>query len=1229
MKKLNSVSFTNVLFLIVWCANVAADSPLPAPPLAGQPTLDDNGNITVDGELVLSTPDLSEGSYTYLDSVKLDATGLFELRTDLSGGLKGTINQPDGYILLEVFLIDNDQNKRLIYKVKLTEDSSHYYSTGTPETLTRSWDGDDKVYRVANDDIKGLLQFATPYHLEKERMRRGPWLALIGALGGGLTGYGGTLVVAGVVTAAVGPEAGVAVLKYAKWAALSGAALGAIIGSNIPDPDIFNPGHPGTVQLNKKPPILVTPGLGQDPPYDAVPDRSSIFPVLQPAIVKLTVNKSTFQGAKIPGIGEIKPSDFFLQLKVLVNDQYVYSSAMLPQNAVNGYADISPLNIDLTDQGDLTMGDKIAFEISPPFTAIPQILGIPDVWVARSAGDLMYYCTPSVVPDDIKPFLGYDTRVHNLMLRQHPGHFTPTYDRLMFDKRNHLFQWSWILKRRMDATKTTYVHSYDWPKTQRLAKNNPITLLDGTTSRIQRRNQKEGLNMQYLTYWPDWETSKFQKYTGTKYMLGFDDDELAIFGTKYPNPHDDPSYLSSAINILKLERLPWKETPEGPQIYNEQTGYPESGFVMNEMVTAYKKHHNFNDTRKYNGYEIQDNGTSDNFPDGQGSTQGNNTAPGHISIQVLKKPIYISLNVSAPFSEDRGFYGSIKGTRWPSYGEEGVVYTLYGLQDLDMDEIDKFSMEYEYEDKLGILRRETKHLRYALTTEKRDIINLGYWPVAFNMHLPSYASITAYYQREPSSERVMVAGKELKPIFLLFTGVQTTRNRPDLEGNLDFLEGRGTGSKIWLEDFRNRKYGDYTDARRFGNSTRYTKRYTKEYVFNVGDRTTFVTFDGDPHTFASDDQEWYLGSRYMARRVTDDYLDGSRFSDDSAPSWEHAYLNYYIEKLDNRSVSEVQDTGRSGKEFTKTWNNAGVYEMRVSYRSASELHYKITVVNYGNTDDGIPVKGRIVQRHLTQKERNFLGVTNVNAQVAEVVDIYSRYAYVDGPRATVPKENRWAKQRDFDSKFEWTSVDGNGVESLFETGYTEVNTFLSNYSYDGWFWNNWAHHYSSNWLRPAASDRGQGLPSGLLPGDIDRIYDEKTELNPYNIYIDNTLFTPTPPANWQYTIPLVSMTENQGPRMRTNPSSVYDLDAVFDPDTGAFSGNPALPPGAESIQAPNISDDDKDKLELYYKLRNKQMILFSSTYHSISDFIVFNSDSNVPAGKTFIARGVERQRGGH
>ena len=969
MKKLNSVSFTNVLFLIVWCANVAADSPLPAPPLAGQPILDDNGNITADGELVLSTPDLSEGSYTYLDSVKLSVPVVYKLHTDLSGGLKGTINQPDGYILLEVFIIDNDQNKYLIYKVKLTEDSSHDYSTGTPETLTRSWDGDDKVYRVASDNIKHLLSFATPYQMEKERMRRGPWLAGNDGLGGGLAGYGSTLIVAGLTTVAAGPEA----LGAAQWVALSGAALGSLIGSEIPDQDIFNQSHHGTVQLSKRSPVLVTPGLGQDPSYDAVPVRRSIVPALQPAIVKLTVNKSTFQGAKIPGIGDIKPSDFFLQLEILVNDQYVYSSAMFPQNAVNGYADISPLNIDLTNWGDLTMGDKIAFEISTPFTAIPQILGIPDVWVARSAGDLMYYCTPSVVPDDIKPFLGYDTRVHNLMLRQYPGHFTPTYDRLTFYPQNHSFHWSWILKRRMDATKTTYAHSYDWPKTQRLAKNNPITLLDGTTSRIQRRNQKEGLNMQYLTYWPDWETSKFQKYTGTKYMLGFDDDELAIFGTKYPNPHDDPSYLSSAINILKLERLPWKETPEGPQIYNEQTGYPESGFVMNEMVTAYKKHHNFNDTRKYNGYEIQDNLTANNFPDGQGRTQGNNTAPGHISIQVLKKPINISLNVSAPFSEDRGFYGSIKGTRWPSYGEEGVVYTLYGLQDLDMDEIDRFSMEYEYEDKLGILRRETKHLRYALTTEKRDIINLGYWPVAFNMHLPSYASITAYYQREPSSERVMVAGKELKPIFLLFTGVQTTRNRPDLEGNLDFLEGRGTGSKIWLEDFRNRKYGDYTDARRFGNSTRYTKRYTKEYVFNVGDRTTFVTFDGDPHTFASDDQEWYLGSRYMARRVTDDYLDGSRFSDDSEPSWEHAYLNYYIEKLDNRSVSEVQDTGRSGKEFTKTWNNAGVYEMRVSYRSASELHYKITVVNYGNTDDGIPVKGRIVQRHLTQKERNFTG----------------------------------------------------------------------------------------------------------------------------------------------------------------------------------------------------------------------------------------------------------------
>ena len=1194
MKKHN-YSVLSFFFAGIWNITVAT-AQVPAP--VDQPTLDSDGNITVAGSsLTLSTPDLSEDNFTYADSLKLYPASIMELNADLSGGVKGTINQPNGYITLEMYGVDGDLNKSLLYKTSLTNSSDTY--SGTAETGSFTFDN-GRILQIRSDDIKKLMQFGgQPYSMDKVSYKGWlyPYSIGVGAV------IGGALAVANKVLVPRGTRKHGASLFKMGLRTLAGAVAGGVVGEVV---------------------SAIYYGPGESPDYTQLPDSTPMSPIQQPVIVKITINDAIFKGAKVPGIGEIKPSDFFLKMNIKVNGASVYSSSALPQNALDGYADTDSVDVNLRDTG-LTMGDTITFEIETPFFAVPDISGIPDVWIARFAGDLMYYCTPSVIPKDYKAFLGYDTRVHNLMLRRYPAGFEKQYDN--FDQDRNVYKWSWVLKRRMDADTSSYTNVYEWPKTQTLAPTNPITLLDGTQSFTQRRNQKEGLNMQYLTYWPDWGTSDFQKYAGTKYMLGFDDDELALLGTKCPNPYvsgGPASCQSVNTNILKLERLPWKELPEGDQVYSPTTGYPESGFVLNEMVTAYKKHHNpFINTRKYAGYEIQDLGTSAGHPDGNGT--GNNAAPGKINIQVLKKSITVSLNVQAPLSDDKGFYGTISGTQWPSFGEKGVPYTISGLQNLDTAVLDGFSMEYEYEDKLGILVQDTRYLKNESVEAKRNIASTGTWRPLFDIHIPSYASVTAYYQRTGDSQRVMVAGKELKAIFLLFTGVQTKKGRPDLSDNLDLLEGRGTGSKIWLEDFRDSSYGDFTISRRFGNSVRYTKKYTKEYVFNIGDRATFVTFDGDPHTFASNDSEWYLGSRYIAKRVTDEYLDGSISNPQADPSAVDAYLQYYIKNLttsgaDPRGI--LQTTGRSGKEFTKTWDEEGDFEMEVNYRNSSPLYYKIKVVNYGyDTAARSRVLARVVHRDPTEREKRFLGLTSsLNKKVAEVVDISSHYAYVEGPRATVPKENRWAKQRDFDSKFAWFTVDDTNVESPYGTVDTQVQAFINDYDYGSWFWGNWAHHYSSNWLRPPASDGGQGLPSGLLPGNVHRIYDEKTGLNPYNDYMSTAFFTPTPPANWQHTIPLVSITQNQGPRLRTNPSSAYDLYAVFNPETGAFSGNPTLPPGAESIQAPNISDDDKDKLELYYKLRNKQMVFFDDLQQTPSDFRAYNINLSVPDGKTYIAR---------
>ncbi len=170
--------------------------------------------------------------------------------------------------------------------------------------------------------------------------------------------------------------------------------------------------------------------------------------------------------------------------------------------------------------------------------------------------------------------------------------------------------------------------------------------------------------------------------------------------------------------------------------------------------------------------------------------------------------------------------------------------------------------------------------------------------------------------------------------------------------------------------------------------------------------------------------------------------------------------------------------------------------------------------------------------------------------------------------------------------------------------------FVNHYDFTTWFWDNWALHYSSNWR----DKNPDGLPNYVPNNAVTRVND--LELDIFSDYIKAHLFTPTPVANWQSVVPLVSYTDYQGNRLRTNPSCIYDIHAVWDNQTGAFSGKPKIPSDPAAIQAPDISDDDKDRQELYHDLKsNRKFLLTKATQTSY--LAVYNVAPK--GGETFIA----------
>lgn len=889
--------------------------------------------------------------------------------------------------------------------------------------------------------------------------------------------------------------------------------------------------------------------------------KGNNYKLTQPVIVEVAVQNATImnKGLKFPGlVQEFNLADYFdpnraLSVQVKVN-------GTLQQTYKAGNMNPTPL--------DVKMGDDISFEVTYKGTDSPVLEGVPGVWTARFAGDLMYYCTPSVQPGEFNPWIGYDSRVHNMQLRNYKG--TPDFQLKVpgWNKNGNVWSWSWTSQRRMDANKVKYSPSHVWIKYK--------TLKSGAK---QRNNQREGLNVQFLEYWQNGAASSdFKAYQGdAKYVMGFDDDELLYLNSQYHDAIHHPPLAGGGI--VKLDSIPSRGMPEGyDQIYDETTGYPAQGFPLNMVVSAYRKNRewvlnkNGDYSKNYDGYEIQDLGTDEEHPDGNGT--GNNKAPGTIYVKAGGQVVTIKMNATTPLGQDKGFYGVLEGNRWPAYGETNIPYTLSGLQGLSDEELDKFSMACEGSDALGNLHKQVKNLKDLSSQEKQLVKSSGKWMTTFDNDYPTYAAVTAYYQRTPSSPKVMIAGKELKSLFLLFLGEKN-------------LEGKGLGAKIWLNDFRDTRTDEYNILRKFGNKEKYMKADVRTYTFPVGTTTTFTAWDGDPHLTYDPGIEWFLSSRTLAKRIPDNYLDGT------APGVVSPYLKYYIN-------GSEQTAGRQGKDFTYKWNSAGTYTLKVVYRidgSLTSYQHKIKIVDYPSTPKTL---GKIVARNLTSQEAQWLNLISASSyRLFEVQEVYSQYMYKDGPRANSPYENRWADYNDYASQYEW-----NRSAPAF------VNRFINSYNNLDWFWSYWALHYSSNWRDKLPT----GLPAYVGNNQVTRV--NTLELDRFSTTIAD-LFKKVTQARWQYTVPLVSFCDFQGDRMRTNPSCLYDLKYMFNNTDGAFSGKVALPDDPSKIQAPDITDDQKNKMEFYYDLKSgKKTVLDVSGQNSM-----YVSVRNVYGGKdVFIAQ---------
>ncbi|KAA3703464.1 hypothetical protein F3F83_20485, partial [Bacteroides salyersiae] len=441
------------------------------------------------------------------------------------------------------------------------------------------------------------------------------------------------------------------------------------------------------------------------------------------------------------------------------------------------------------------VGDDVKFVFNnsfPNFKRVPVFDGIPATWIAQFAGESKFYCTPSIQPNERKPWLGFDSQVHGSLLRRYPSGYHDRFPDFQKDSQGNIISWSFMLQREMDANKTTYTPVYKWPK----EKTAPVK---------QRNNQKEGLNMELLKAYND---PYFQSYKGEDYILGSDPDEIFyLAGQDYDTFRNPPLQ-----GLLRKTDEVWKRVE-----------YGESEDPINDVITAYLKNRNASEgttdlsCEKYDSYEIQDNGTSSSNPDGTGT--GNNKAPGLCKITLGNITVKFKLNVTSPLANQTGFYANIVGSRWPGW-DETLSYNFQGFKGISKEELRKYFLVCISENSIGNTRKQIVYLKNFNDSKLNTISQSGIVTQSFTMGGNGYNNLELYKYNSNSNDSTIIGGKELLTIVLRF--ITVPNGNPGMQ-----LAETSDGSYIYLEEFRNSKPNDPLYMQRYG---RYVKKYTREYV---------------------------------------------------------------------------------------------------------------------------------------------------------------------------------------------------------------------------------------------------------------------------------------------------------------------------------------------------------------------------------------------------------------
>ena len=1146
----------------------------------------------------------------------------------------------------------------------------------------------DNVYKITKDDLDQLERAAVALeHLRGEsRSRRGILGGLFGGISVGTLGYfAGAAVASVLIVTGTIASGGLLAVALPLAACAIGATTGALAGDKVEEIVVssYSSGSEPeyTVSIGDVPQLGSTETVN----FDTLPEDTKVIPTGNyPVQVVLEIENASFYGALIPGIPELTPKlfeiwntytpvEFYTEFAdelwsddpgvLNENDSEVASPSYRTSHSFaedfidvdDGLVPFARLIVnaadaeepeavykfylpedsrsELTTAASLQMGDHITLEIAVPLISsfadrvdfdannpdhYPRLEGFPFTWMAFFSGEVLFQCEPSIQPGEWRPWVGYDSQVHGTAMRKYPADFSEKfYSWHVTSNLNYIFyRWTGKITRRMSNTVSIDTHpNHSWNKQK------VFTDSAGQTHN-QRNNQKEGLNMELLRAWGSRTqatnlTPDFDVYNGNRILPGLDPDEFLYLRNSGGNMTD----------IITLDGEPWKHVPSD-----------EAENPLNDIVTAYRKNRMWHvDNKDYrtvygadyasNSYEIQDLGTDRVRPNGSG--QGNKAAHGRVVMhlpEILMEPgnsntLPIDIEVEAPLETDKGFYGNIKGPEHPVIWQKGLIYQISGLRN---NEADNYAVSFIFEDSLGRRKYLDFFSSQAVPHIRNRIVQNGEWYIAVPSMLGyGYYSVNLWYNNTTYTDSwTRIGGKELLDVSLRYLSVPGSLAGGAGGGypGLELEEAPGDGAYIYLDDYLDNKYDNFSR----GMHGRYARNYTRTYVFNKGDTTTFEVFDSDPHTFVHRGTEWYLSERTQAKRLTDAELADK--------------VNFYIDSIDNDGhIIEDHTINGTGKKFTQQWNTLGIYQLKVVYRGYNSVAHRIVVVDPANRQNGI--KADISSRNLTSQEIAWAEHFGIHFNPVSypysgwilhtVENLDSYYRYQEGPRMhdLARQINRFHPGLDYADGYKW---------KLFE--FSEGGSHYDTYTHGGEEHSGLTYLWPENMESTAHFDNGGGwLPDVFVRHTSEKNSDNKampddiangsvsvsrfSSLSSIQQTRINQLFNDVPEP-WQVRLPWISFVTDPTPygdtdvlsyRTRTNIKVIYDMNAFFDNETGAFSGNPVSP----------INDipDGVDPVE-YLKERGLYLHLMDDETKLKRVFL-----GNLATGRSIISRGVYRAFG--